>query len=74
MKTSSWRIKSRKEFIGSLSEEEKKRFGGKFKLEQQPTNRYFKKKRLSDIVMHNVSCSSAAEREATVIFVHFLKG
>lgn len=71
---SPWRIKSREEFITSLSEDEKKRLGGKSKLEQQPANRYFKKKLLSDIVMHNVVCSSTAERETLLIFVHFLKG
>jgi len=69
-----WRLKSREEFITSLSEEGKKRFGGQSKLEQQPTNRYFKKKLLGDIVMLHGNCSSAAEKESLVLFVHFLKG
>lgn len=69
-----WRLKNREEFITSLSEDEKKRFGGQSKLEQQPTNRYFKKKLLGDIVMLHGNCSSPAEKESLVLFVHFLKG
>ena len=72
--TSSWRFKSREEFIGSLSEEEKERYGGESKLEQQPTNRYFKRKLLGDIINQNWKFSKSANQEAMTIFVHFLKG
>ncbi|EED88177.1 hypothetical protein THAPSDRAFT_37862, partial [Thalassiosira pseudonana CCMP1335] len=44
------------------------------KLEQQPTNRYFKKKKLEDIVMHHGVCNTKKEREQLGLFVHFLKG
>jgi hypothetical protein len=69
-----WRIKSREEFTDSLTREEIEKYGGQAKLEQQPTNRYFKKKLLSDIVMHTGNVSTHDEREAMIIFVHFLKG
>ncbi len=72
--TSTWRLKTRDEFIKNLSEEEKKRCGGQSKLEQPSANRYFKKKRLEDIVMLHGNCSTAAERESLLLFVHFLKG
>lgn len=74
LKKSYWRIKSREEFIESLSEEDKTRLGGQSKLERQPTNRYFKKKLLSDIVMHSGHSTNAAEKENLLLFVHFLKG
>jgi hypothetical protein len=69
-----WRLKTREEFIKSISKEEKKRCGGQSRLEQQPTNRYFKKKILGDIVSLHGNCSSAAEKESLTLFIHFLKG
>ncbi|KAL7477053.1 hypothetical protein ACHAW6_002870, partial [Cyclotella cf. meneghiniana] len=69
-----WEFKSRHEYINSLTEEEKQSKGGLAKLEQQPTNRYFKKKRLEDIVMHHGVCNTKKEREQLGLFVHFLKG
>lgn len=69
-----WDFKSRQEYIDSLTEEEKQSKGGLAKLEQQPTNRYFKKKRLEDIVMHHGVCTSKKEKEQLGLFVHFLKG
>jgi len=71
---SAWEFKSRQEYINSLTEEEKQSKGGLAKLEQQPTNRYFKKKRLEDIVMHHGVCNSKKEKEQLGLFVHFLKG
>jgi len=71
----SWRLKTRKEFIDSLSVEEKLHGGGLSKHEQKPTNRYFKRKLLEDIVMlHGISCSSSGEKELLGLFVHLLKG
>jgi len=70
----SWRMSTREEFINSLSAEEIERYGGQSKLEQQPTNRYFKKKSLGDIVMHHGHHRNKAETESLMLFVHFLKG
>jgi serine/threonine protein kinase len=69
-----WEFKTRQEYINSLTEEEKQSKGGLAKLEQQPTNRYFKKKRLEDIVMHHGVCTTKKEKEQLGLFVHFLKG
>jgi hypothetical protein len=69
-----WKFKSRQEYINTLTEEEKQSKGGIAKLEQQPTNRYFKKKRLEDIVMHHGVCNTKKEKEQLGLFVHFLKG
>jgi len=69
-----WRLKTREEFISSLPAEEKDQHGGLSKYEQQPTNRYFKRKLLEDIVMLHGSCSSSEEKELLILFVHLLKG
>jgi serine/threonine protein kinase len=69
-----WKLKSRREFVVSLSKEELERLGGKTKLEQPPTNRYFKFKNLRDIVLHHGNRSNVEERESLVLFVHLLKG
>jgi dual specificity protein kinase YAK1 len=71
---SSWEFKTRQEYIRVLSEEEIRSKGGLSKLEQQHTNRYFKKTRLDDIVMHHGVCNTTKEREQLCLFVHFLKG
>ena len=71
---SSWEFKTRQEYISVLSEEEIRSKGGLSKLEQQQTNRYFKKTRLDDIVMHHGVCNTTKEREQLCLFVHFLKG
>jgi dual specificity protein kinase YAK1 len=69
-----WEFKTRQEYINFLTEDEKQSKGGVAKLEQQPTNRYFKKKKLEDIVMHHGVCNTKKEREQLGLFVHFLKG
>jgi dual specificity protein kinase YAK1 len=72
--SSSWEFRSRQEYISVLSEDEKKSKGGLSKLEQQQTNRYFKKTKLEDIVMHHGVCNTVKERKQLGLFVHFLKG
>jgi dual specificity protein kinase YAK1 len=69
-----WEFKTRQEYINYLSEEEKQSKGGAHKLEQQATSRYFKKKKLEDIVMHHGSGKTKKEKEELSLFVHFLKG
>lgn len=71
---SEWLFRTRQEYINVLTEEEKRSKGGLTKLEQQQTNRYFKKKRLEDIVMHHGVCNTQKDREQLGLFVHFLKG
>jgi dual specificity protein kinase YAK1 len=71
---SEWLFMTRQEYINVLTEEEKRSKGGLTKLEQQQTNRYFKKKRLEDIVMHHGVCNTQKDREQLGLFVHFLKG
>ena len=71
---STWEFKNRQEYIAYLTEDEKRSKGGVSKLEQQQTNRYFKKKKLEDIVMHHGVCNTNKEREQLGLFVHFLKG
>ena len=72
--SSSWEFRSRQEYISVLSEDEKQSKGGLSKLEQQQTNRYFKKTKLEDIVMHHGVCNTVKERKQLGLFVHFLKG
>ena len=69
-----WKLKTREEFLKSLSEEELNKYGGIAKLGQPPANRYFKYKLLRDIVLHHGHCTSSAERESLILFVHLLKG
>ena len=69
-----WRLKTRDEYIKSLSAEEAKRRGGVAKLEQQPTNRYFKRKRLEDIIELHGHNGSSEDKDKIGLFVHFLKG
>ena len=46
-----WRLKTDEEYIVSLSQAEVRKKGGRDKLSQPPKNRYFKRKRLSDIIL-----------------------
>uniref|UniRef100_A0A7S1GLQ8 Protein kinase domain-containing protein n=1 Tax=Cyclophora tenuis TaxID=216820 RepID=A0A7S1GLQ8_CYCTE len=68
----SWRIKTQQEYIQSLSPNEIHKKGGLAKLEKQPTNRYFKRKKLSDIVMLHGHAND--DKEQLGLFVHFLLG
>jgi hypothetical protein len=71
----SWRIKTQQEYIRSLSpNEEIRKKGGLAKLEKQPTNRYFKRTKLSDIIMLHGKATSAEEQDELALFVHFLLG
>lgn len=70
----SWRIKTQQEYINSLSPSEIQKKGGRAKLEKQPTNRYFKKKKLADIIMLHGHVSSQEDKEELASFVHFLLG
>lgn len=70
----SWRIKTLKEYIHGLSPHELKKKGGIAKLEKQPSNRYFKRTRLADILMMHGHSASNHDKEALGLFVHFLLG
>jgi serine/threonine protein kinase len=72
--TPSWRIKTQQEYIRSLSPNEIRKKGGLAKLEKQPTNRYFKRTKLSDIVMLHGKGTSSEEQGDLALFVHFLLG
>jgi serine/threonine protein kinase len=69
-----WKLKTRREFVSSLSKEELERFGGKSKLEQPPANRYFKFKHLRDIILHHGNRANVEERQSLVLFVNLLRG
>lgn len=69
-----WRLKSQEEYITSLTPNEVRKKGGMAKLEKQPANRYFKRTKLSDIIMlHGQQCQGT-EKEMLGMFVHFLYG
>jgi hypothetical protein len=70
----SWRIKTQQEYIHSLSESEIRKKGGLAKLEKQPANRYFKRKKLSDIIMLHGKATTNEEKETLGLLVHFLLG
>lgn len=70
----SWRIKTQQEYIRSLSPNEIRKKGGLAKLEKQPTNRYFKRTKLSDIIMLHGKATSREEQDELALFVHFLLG
>jgi serine/threonine protein kinase len=70
----SWRIKTQQEYIHSLSTSEIHKKGGLAKLEKQPTNRYFKRTKLADIIMLHGKVTSKEDRDQLELFVHFLLG
>lgn len=57
--TKKWRIRTQQEYISTLSQNEIRKKGGLQKLEKQPMNRYFKRKKLSDIILHKGQSSSS---------------
>jgi hypothetical protein len=69
-----WHLKSQSEFIASLSQAEIERKGGLAKLEKQPGNRYFKRRRLADIIFLRGQSMSSSDKELVPAFVHFLYG
>ncbi len=69
-----WRVRTQQEYIASLSESEIKKKGGLAKLEKQPANRYFKRKKLIEIVLHKGQSGSPEDKDALDLFVHFLYG
>ena len=70
----SWRIKTQQEYIQSLSPSEIRKKGGLAKLERQPANRYFKRTKLSDIVMLHGNVSRSEDKQHLAVFVDFLLG
>lgn len=69
-----WRLKTRQDYILSLSESEIRKKGGLAKLQKQQTNRYFKRKKLADIIMLHGQTTSNEDRESLGLFAHFLMG
>jgi serine/threonine protein kinase len=69
-----WRVKTHEEYINSLSEAEVRKKGGLGKLRKQPGNRYFKRKRLADILFLHAQNSTGEDRRLVPAFVHFLHG
>jgi serine/threonine protein kinase len=69
-----WRVRTQQEYIASLSPSEIKKKGGLAKLEKQPGNRYFKRKRLAEILSHKGQSGSAENKDNLDLFIHFLHG
>jgi serine/threonine protein kinase len=69
-----WRIRSQQEYIASLSQNEIRKKGGLAKLEKQPTNRYFKKRKLADIISHKGQSGQPEDKHDLDVFIHFLYG
>ena len=69
-----WRIRTQQEYIASLSQSEIRKKGGLEKIEKQPTNRYFKRKKLADIIMHKGQSGTPEDKETIELFIHFLYG
>lgn len=69
-----WRLKTPQEYIGSLSQTEIRKKGGLTKLEKQVKTRYFRRKKLSDILIHKGQAGSAEDKELLRLFIHFLYG
>ena len=69
-----WRMKTQAEYISSLSDSEIRKKGGLEKLKKQPANRYFKRTKLSDIIMLHGQHCTGDEKEMLAMLVHFLYG
>ena len=73
-----WRLKTDEEYIVSLSQAEVRKKGGRDKLSQPPKNRYFKRKRLSDIILlhaqHEQQHATTRDGGLLAAFIHFLYG
>lgn len=69
-----WRLKTQKEYIQSLSPSEIRKKGGLAKLQKPPANRYFKQKKLVDIIMLHGHLYCREEKATLGLFAHFLMG
>jgi len=69
-----WRIKTQHEYIASLSHNDVEKKGGLAKLQKQPGNRYFKRKLLSDIILHKGQSGKQEDLRSLKAFIHFLYG
>ncbi len=69
-----WRIKTQAEYVASLSQSDIEKKGGLTKLERQPGNRYFRRKLLSDIILHEGQSGKHEDPRLLKSFVHFLYG
>eukprot|EP00980_Cylindrotheca_fusiformis_P008060 scaffold1717_cov117-Cylindrotheca_fusiformis.AAC.11 len=69
-----WRLRSQEEYIASLSANEIEKKGGLAKLEKQPANRYFKKRKLADIISHKGRSGQPEDSHLLDLFIHFLYG
>ncbi|KAL7577733.1 hypothetical protein ACA910_010497 [Epithemia clementina (nom. ined.)] len=69
-----WRLKTLREYIVSLSQNDINKKGGLAKLETQPGNRYFRRTRLPDILTLHAQNLQGEERELVPAFIHFLYG
>lgn len=69
-----WRLLTQQEYIEGLSASEIRKKGGLEKLEKQPANRYFKRKRLDEIIGHKGQSGSPEDKDNLDLFTHFLYG
>jgi serine/threonine protein kinase len=69
-----WRIKTQHEYIASLSHSDIEKKGGLTKLQKQPGNRYFKRRSLSDIILHKGETGKQEDLRLLKSFIHFIYG
>ena len=69
-----WRLKTLKEYIVSLSQNDIKKKGGVAKLEKYPGNRYFRRTKLPDILSLHAQNLQGEEGALVPCFIHFLYG
>jgi serine/threonine protein kinase len=69
-----WRVRTQQEYIASLSQSEIRKKGGLAKLKKQPTNHYFKNRKLADIITHKGQSGQPEDTNVLDLFIHFLYG
>ncbi|GKY98015.1 hypothetical protein MPSEU_000759600 [Mayamaea pseudoterrestris] len=69
-----WRLKTQQEYISSLSQSEVSKKGGLEKLEKQPGHRYFRSRKLVDIIALHAQARPNENKDLLMAFIHLLYG